>query len=280
MRPDDSQRTYLEVLRQRLEVQAVLMLSDPDIYLVIVKQPQSDEGIRRILFHDHIVVEHQISTWHLEKAAVHGMDERLAVLLGKSEIIWDKDSYMKQMMQRLSQLPVSLQKRSICREYSRLLRFFCETKECLQKGRALDAYHTLIQSLHSWARLIVCEAGMQPHSALWSQVKQLDPSVFKLYEELSINREALEKRIELLMLAMEFAITSKLKVSVRFLRDVMETQSGPWRLQELMNHPEIKEAEIELPILLEKMVQRSLIQEVACKGLEHGMKELCFILPK
>jgi len=287
IRPDANQQTYLEMLQKRFDVQAVLILPDSDMlvpfregtfYIVVVNQPDVDTVFRRMRIQKQIIVEQQISTWHLEKAAACGIDERLAAMLGKAEIVWEKDGYMKQMKQRLCRLPESLQKKFICREYSRLLRFCHEAKERLQRGVALDAYHSLIQSLHSWARLIVYEAGEHPQTALWSQVKQMDASVYKLYEELSYNAEALEKRIELLLLAMEFWITSRMKDSVRFLIEVMEKKNGPWSLQELMNHPLIQEAEIEIPLIVDKMVQRSLIQEVACSEGPHSDKEICFIL--
>lgn len=286
-RPDDNQQTYLELLQKRMDVQAVLILPDSDMlvpfregtfYIVVVNHSHVDTTIRRMRIKKQVIVEQQISSWQLEKGAVNGLDERLAMMLAKAEILWDKDGYMKQMKQRLGRLPEILQKKNICREYSRLLRFFHETKERLQQGMALDAYHSSIQSLDSWARLIAYEAGENPQAAIWSQVKLLDYSVYKLYEELSFNVEALEKRIELLLLAMEFWITSRMKNSVRFLMEVMEKRNGPWSLQELMNHPLIQDAEIEVPLIIDKMVQRSLIQEVACSDRQNGAEEICFIL--
>lgn len=280
-------QTYLKNLQQRLDVQAVLVLYDSDmlvpfregvIYFVVVNTPQAEEKIRRVLFQDDVIIERQISTWQLERGAVHGLEERLAAMLGKAEIIWDKDHYMKQMKLRLGMLSSSLQKKLICREYSQILRFFHETKEFLQQGMMLDAHHSSIQTIHYWARLIVYEAGEHPQPALWTQVKQIDPSVYKLYEELSFHAEALEKRIELLVLAIEFWIASRTKESVRYLVEVMETKSGPWSLEELMNHPLIQEAEIEIPLIIDKMQQRLLIQEVVCREGENGDRETGFIL--
>ncbi|GED67645.1 hypothetical protein BRE01_13470 [Brevibacillus reuszeri] len=286
-RPDDNQQTYLELLQKRMDVQAVLILPDSDMlvpfregtfYIVVVNHSHVDTTIRRMRINKQVILEQQIGSWQLEKGAVNGLDERLAVMLGKAEILWDKDGYMKQMKQRISRLPEFLQKKYICKEYSRLLRFVHETKERLQQGMALDAYHSSIQSLDSWARLIVYEAGEHPQAGLWSQVKQLDYSVYKLYEELSFNAEALEKRIELLLLAMEFWITSRMKSSVRFLIEVMEKKNGPWSLQELMNHPLVQDAEIDIPLIIDKMVQRSLVQEVDCSDRQNEVEEICFIL--
>jgi Helix-turn-helix domain len=287
MRPDDCAETYLQTLRKRLDVEAVLMLPDPDMlvpfregtfYLIVVNQPQTKSITRRLHIQGKVIVEQQVSTWQLEQGTVRGFEERFSVVLKKAVVVWEKDSYMSMMKQRLYQMPRTLQNMHICREYSQLLRFFCETKECLNRGMSLDAYHAVILSLHAWARCIIYEAGERPACALWSQVKLLDPSVYKLYEELSINAEALDKRIELLLLAIEFWLSSSMKESVRYVLEIMETKPGPWRLSELMLHDEMKRAKIELPLLLEKMVQRSVIREVSLAVDESEQEEICFIL--
>ncbi|MGG3885110.1 hypothetical protein [Brevibacillus panacihumi] len=288
MRPDDCIQSYLQTLQKRMDVVAVLMLPDPDMLipsreglfmLAVVNHPQAECVTRRLRVAGRMIVEQQISIWKLEQGILRGLDERLVTIIQKADVIWEKRAgYVTQIKQRQSQLPEELQKKFICIEYSRLLRYFCETKECLQRGIKLDAYHAMIMSLHSWARCIVYEAGRQPEAALWAQVKLLDPSVYKLYEELSVSAEALDKRIELLVLAIEFWMSSAMKESVRFIIELMEKKEGPWRLAELMNHPEILHSQIELPLLLEKMVQRSLIREVALYVEELACEELCFIL--
>lgn len=283
MRPEESQQTYLGLLQKRLDVQAVLLVSESPFrerafYLILTNHPEGEGTVRRIAFQGQLITEQWMSVWHLEKKAACGLDENLAHLLAKAEIVIDKDGYMKQVRQRLRRLSDSLQKKLICREYSRMLLFFHEAKECLQHGLTLDGYHSFVQALHAWARLVVYEMGEHPQASLWSQVKQLDSSVYKLYEELSTNDETLEKRIELLVLAIEFAVSSRMKYSVRFLLELLETKEGPWRMQELMNHPAVQSAGIEIPVLIDKMVQRSFIQEVVCPGKQEGEREVCFIL--
>lgn len=283
----DCKELYLQTLIKRSEVAAVLMLADPSMlfpfreeafYLIVVDQPQTEPMTRRLLTQGTPFVEQQVSTWQLEQAAVRGLDERLSTLLKTAMIVWERDGCVSQLKQRFSPMPKTLQNMYICREYSRLLRFFCQTKECLNRGMSLDAYHSLIQSIHAWARCIIYEAGEQPSCGLWTQVKQIDPAVYKLYEELSINAEALDKRIELLELAIEFWLSTSMKDSVAFIVEIMQTKSGPWRFSELMMHDDIKRAEIELPLLLEKMVQRSLLREVSLVLDEAGREEVGFIL--
>lgn len=281
--PEEIQQTYLELLQTRLDVQAVLMLPDFSFrdgpsYFIVAAKPDVQETIRRVQILDRVFTEQWISAWQLEKSAVYGTDEKLVAMLRRSEILLDRDGYMKQLKQRLIRLSDSLQKKLVCREYSRLLRFFHEAKEWLQQGLTLDAYHGFVQALHAWARLVVYEMGEHPQTALWSQVKQLDSSVYKLYEELSMNTETLEKRVELLVLAIEFGVSSRLKDSSRFLVELMETREGPWRLHEIVNHPAVLTAGIEIPLLIDKMVQRSLLQEVICPTDGEGERETCFIL--
>lgn len=288
MRRDESGQTYLETLKRRSDVQAVLMLPDSEshvayregaFYLIVVNQPLEHVKTRCLLVRDRLIVEQKISVWELERGVVRGLDERMVGILQRAEVVWEKEGYVNQVKTRLCRMTGDLQKKQMCSEYSRLLRFFYETKEYLQQGMVMDAYHALVMALQAWARHIVYEAGEHPSGALWSQVKQLDPSVYKLYEELSLNAEALNKRIELLVLAIEFWLSSNLKESVRFLLEVMATRKTPWRLPELIQHPEIKQAGIEIPFLLEKMVQRSLIQEVVIStDDDFPGKEIGFIL--
>ena len=80
-------------------------------------------------------------------------------------------------------IPEHIQKLRVCEEYSCLLRHYLEAKELLQQGCALDAYQSILHALQVWARLVIWKRTTAL-PAIWMQVKQLDPSVFKLYEEL------------------------------------------------------------------------------------------------
>lgn len=287
MRPDESEKTYLEMLHSRTDVQAVLMMPDSGphmtyregtFYLLVLNQPLDDVVIRCLHFQDKLVVEQQISSWHVERGIIEGLDEQVTAILQQAVIVWEKDEYISRVRERLCSVSKSRQKKYICREYSRLLRFFYETKEYVQQGMMLDAYDSLVKSMQAWARHIVYEAGQQPTASLWSQVKQFEPSVYKLYEELSHSTEALHKRIDLLVLAIEFWLSSNVKESACFLVKVMATKASPWRLSELLQHQDIRGVGLEIPLLLEKMVQRSLVQEVVISCDDAAYKEIGFIL--
>jgi len=288
MQQDEHMGSYLQLLQRRSDVLAVLMPSDRDWHVtsregiffltLVVNQPPDRLATRYLHVHDKLIAEHPISVWELERGLAHGLEERMVSFLLNAEIVWEKDGYFSRVKNRLSRVPDAWRKRQMCREYSRILRFYYEIKGYVQQGMILDAYHVGVCALQAWARYIVYEAGEVPSSALWAQVKQMEPSVYKIYEELTLNQEMLDKRIELLVLAIEFWLSSKLKESVVFLLDVMAARSSPWKLSDLMQHPEIREAEIEIPLLLEKMAQRFLVREVLISAEHPGCKEVGFLV--
>ena len=65
------------------------------------------------------------------------------------------------------------------------------------------------QITSSSCAVAVIENGLFPEVTVWSQVKKIDPAIYKLYEELIISDEPLEKRLELLFLASEFFIHNR-----------------------------------------------------------------------
>ncbi|WP_228728194.1 nucleotidyltransferase-like protein [Brevibacillus composti] len=269
----EAHKQFLQTWQSRQDVQAVVALPEhikippfheKAAYLVVVNSSEDHPAVRQLLTKEEVILEQQVSVWELEKGIIHGLDENLVTWIQHGEVVWDKDNYIVRLKQRLHRAPESLRKRMLCREYSRLLHAFQATRDFLQEGMILDAYHALLKALYAWAKWIVYHAGEQPEYAIWKQVKQLDPSLYKLYEELTLNHEELEKRVELILLPMEFFLSSRMKESVRYLIEVMETRRGPWKLYELAEHASIAKYGIETSLLIEKMVQRSLVQETVC----------------
>jgi hypothetical protein len=273
---------------RREHVQSVLVVHQHDyspfldganlLYLVVVNRPEPQWETKHLVFEGECIVEHQISQWQIESWAVHGADERVIYWLSQAEIVLDKNDYMKTMKERLLRLPLQTQKLRVCEEYSRFLRYYLEAKELLQQGFALDSYQAVLNALHSWARLVVYEANHQPEISIWMQVKQLDSSVYKLYEELIASNEPLEKRIELLLLPIEFSIMSKMKTCTQFLADILQSRNRPWSMKELLQLPELAKSQIDLHLLLEKMAKRSLVHEVLVPKESEQIFEKAYLL--
>ncbi|VDG99398.1 Uncharacterised protein [Lysinibacillus sphaericus] len=106
-------------------------------------------------------------------------------------------------------------------ELAKLVRRYMEGKTFFEQLHYMDAYHHAVQSLHHLARLSVIEKGILPEVTVWSQVKKIDPSIYKLYEELIMSDEPIEKRLELMFLASEFFIHNRTEYGARHILEVM-----------------------------------------------------------
>lgn len=153
------------------------------------------------------------------------------------------------------------QKKNIFREFIKLVCRYTEAKEFLKQGYFLDSLNSVHQSLHHSARLAVLEVGERPRLNLWEQVRVIDSSVYKLYEELSTSTEPLDKRIELFLLALDFSVLSRLENGVEYLLDVLRSRKEPWTLEEIMEQSFINAHAHAMKSILDKMVKRSLLQE-------------------
>ena len=96
---------------------------------------------------------------------------------------------------------------------------------------------------------------------VWSQVKKIDPAIYKLYEELIMSEEPLEKRLELLFLASEFFIHNRTADGAEHIIDVMSKQEQ-WEIQELHEHEELQMYSIDLEVFIEFLVDKGFIDSV------------------
>ncbi|MGC5325795.1 nucleotidyltransferase-like protein [Brevibacillus sp. SYSU BS000544] len=247
------------------------------VYLVIVNKAERNWETNYYLHGDIKVVEHRLHQWHFEKLVMQIGNHMLFSMLQNAQIISDRLAYWENNRDRLTKLPYPIQKKFVCMEYSSFLRYYFEAKEFLQRGYALEAYQAVLNALNSWSRLVVYEAKQHPGPFLWNQVKQIDSTVYKLYEELVESSESLEKRIELLLLPIEFHIMSKMKDATAHVTDLMKTRNGPWSFRELLDHPEIGLGEEELTLLLDKMVKRSFIRVIPLKQVADVLVEQGFV---
>lgn len=208
-----------------------------------------------------------------KKAALHIIDEKYLVeiiLVGihrrvmdwvlNGEVLLDKDGFIERIRKKLHQFPVSERKNKICIEFAKLVRSCLYGKELYEGNQYLDAYYQMVRSLHHLARLSVIEHGFHPEVTLWNQVKQIEPEVYKLYIELVQSSESIEKRVGLLLLAIEFAISSRARIGSSYLIEIMKTKKTPWTISELMNEKDLKGLSNDIEILLQYLVEKNVLK--------------------
>jgi len=285
---DSILRVYKEIMSESDDVISILLIDNRDkcssllggaslVSIVIVNRAEPRWKTRQYRLKGIDIIEHCISQWQMEQWAVYGIDEGIAVLVDSAVIVTDPVNYMASMKKRLSRLSPLAAKIKVCEEYCRFLKRFLEAKELLRQNRTFDAYYAVLNALHSWARLVLFEAGEMPFPDLWKKVKQVDSSIHKLYEELISGPEALEKRIELVMLPSEFSIMSKMRGCTKLITDILQSHQRPWLLSELENHPDVVKAKIDLSLLLDKMVKKSLIHQVYLKQHGHDIDAIAYV---
>ncbi|KXH78844.1 nucleotidyltransferase-like protein [Sporosarcina sp. HYO08] len=204
----------------------------------------------------HVISEKQLRKWLLL-----GSRRKVVDWLFYGKIYFDRNEFVEQLKKELEQYPFYGRKMKMGLEFSKLVRDYTEGKTFFEQGNYMDAYHHVVKSLHHLARLAVIENGLFPEVTVWSQVRKIDPAICKLYEELTMSEEPLEKRLELLFLASEFFIYNRTADGASHIIEVM-ARKGLWTIQELHEHKELRMYSIELEMFVEFLVEKGFIQVI------------------
>lgn len=231
------------------------------ILLMIVKELEVPVYIKHYTYENkkaalHIVREDQLKEWLLL-----GSNRKIVEWITQGKILFDRNEYMNQLKDELRDFPFHERKRKIGFEFAKLIRRYMDGKVFFENKQYLDAYNHVVHALHHLARLAVIENGFLPEITVWNQVKQIEPEIFKLYEELIMSDESIEKRLELLFLASEFLIHSRTRFCASHLLEVME-EKDQWTINELLSNPALAYYGVDLGILLEFLVEKNLIEEI------------------
>lgn len=233
------------------------------LVLVISEKKQPTNYISHYIKEDYRIQERWIHREGLESWILNGENRNIIQWLLQGEILIDKDTYLEGLRHRLLEFPSELREKKLFIEFSWFLRKYLQSKEYIKQGQALDAYSNILEALHHWARIVIIESGKHPEVMVLKQVRQINPGIYKLYEELTESKETMEQRVQLVLLACEFSVMSKMKECCKILFRVMDSREEPWTAKELKYHPELVDLHVELALVLKKLQKKSLIKEVA-----------------
>jgi hypothetical protein len=190
-----------------------------------------------------------------------GSNRKVFEWLDTSKILFDRNEYIANLKKELRDFPFYGRKIKMGLEFSKLIRRYVDGKALFEDRLYLDAYNHVVHSLHHLARLAVIENGLHPELTVWHQVKQIEPEIFKLYEELVNSEETLEKRLELLFLASEFMINSRIHLGTVHILDVLNEKES-WSIDDIMNEEELLPYSLDLEILLGYLIEKHLVEVV------------------
>ncbi|QPC45803.1 nucleotidyltransferase-like protein [Mangrovibacillus cuniculi] len=225
------------------------------ILFVILKQAEEDVFIKHYSFDEkkaalHLVTEKQVLEWLLL-----GSNRKIIDWLMNGKIVFDRNEYIEKLKTELNEFPFHGRKLKMGIEFARLIRRYRDGKSFFESHQYLDAYNHIVHSLHHLARLAVIDHGFHPEVTVWNQVKKIEPEIYKLYEELVMSEETMEKRLELLFLASELLILQKVEQGSAHLFGVLEEKDS-WSIQELLKHEEVKSYGIDLTGMLEFLIEK------------------------
>lgn len=193
---------------------------------------------------------------------LNGENRGIVQWLLSGELIVDKKRYLESVRKDLLHSPLEMRQKKLFIEFSLFLRRYLQGKDYIQKGHVLDAYNNVLEALQHWGRICIVESGQQPEVMVWRQLKEINLGVYKLYEELTLSLESLEERVELVLLACEFSVMSKMEDCCAILFQVLQSREQPWTANELKYHPDLIDLHVELAIMLKELCERGLIRIV------------------
>src|SRR5699024_3032506 len=244
------------------------------VLLIIVRSLETDWQEKHYeLYNGKTAVMHTI-TEDLLRRWIDTSGYRKAVewiIAGKT--IFDRNEYISRLKEQLRSFPHEKRDLRKAMEFGKLIKSYTDVKDLYISEQYKDAYTRMIHSLHYLARLAIIEKGYYPEVTLWNQVKKIDPEVYKLYDELIRSNEEIAKRVELMILAADFAISRKAKVSAKHLLDIMETKNGAWSYEEIKQNANVQPYELDLNAMLNYLTEKGILGAVRIGTKGEGLYE-------
>lgn len=236
-----------------------------DLLLVIVLDDGENSVASCHYVHEGVrVLERRLSKALFEKRIFSHDDREVIHWLLEGDIWLDSGRYMSQLQTTLALAPVIVKQQKLLTEFSSFITNYLQCKEFLIEDQILDAYTSVLKAIHHWARIAVIEGGVHPEVTVWKQVRQFNPGIYKLYEELTTSSETLRQRVELVLLGCEFSVMSKMENCCALLVRIVEEAEKPLSVGEILLHPYLEglPSYNHVPLILNRLSRKSLIREV------------------
>ena len=134
----------------------------------------------------------------LRKWLLIGSNRKVIDWIFFGKVLFNRNDFFHKLKIELQEFPYKSRKIKTGIQFLKRIRRYSEGKEYFDKGCYLDAYSHVVDSLHHLGRLSIIDSGFYPEVTVWEQVKKIEPAIYKLYEELVMSHEPIEKRLELL----------------------------------------------------------------------------------
>ncbi|WP_152658580.1 nucleotidyltransferase-like protein [Oceanobacillus sp. CFH 90083] len=249
--------------------------------ILIVEKTQFDhpitDGFDSILL---IIVENQEVDWFVKHYEVNGQTVAMHIVTKLLLMDWldtsgyrraaewviygrkayDRNEFVKELKEELQSFPEDKRMLRKMIDFGKLLKNFSEGKALYESKEVMDSYSKILNALHYLARLSVIDQGYYPEVTVWNQVKNIDLEVYKLYEKLMDSTENLEKRIELMLIAMDFVMLNKAESASIHLLNLLNKKDGYWSYASITALPEIEYYTLDLHAIISYLEEKDIIE--------------------
>ncbi|WP_188456799.1 nucleotidyltransferase-like protein [Virgibacillus oceani] len=230
------------------------------ILLIIVEKSDIQWHVKHYEFDDKTAAMHIVTNELLRKWIDTSGYRKAIAWLTYGKVIFDRNEYIADFKEQIRDFPHDKRNLRKAIEFGKLVKSYSEVKDLYESSQYKDAYSRIVNSLHYLARLAVIEKGYHPEVTVWNQVRQIDPEVYKLYDELIQSNEELDKRVQLMILATDFVISNRARVSAKHLLDVLKEKDESWSYGELKDHPLVEPYALDLTAMLAYLVEKGIVQ--------------------
>ncbi|GAB3042432.1 nucleotidyltransferase-like protein [Virgibacillus ainsalahensis] len=232
------------------------------ILLILVSESEQPWQVKHYEFEDktaalHIVTKDLLMEW-IDTSGYRKAVEW--IIYGRK--IFDRNDFVSGLKEQLRDFPVEKRDLRKVIEFGKLIKSYREAKELFESNQHKDANSKILYSLHYLARLAVIEKGYYPEVMVWNQVNQIDIEVYKLYEEFIESSEAIEKRIQLMLIAMDFVISNRAKHAVNYLLNIMQAKNTAWSYAELKELAMTAPFSLDMSAIISYLVDKDIINTV------------------
>lgn len=231
------------------------------LLLVVHREAPSEGATEHWKWGDARLEVHRVHPRRLEERLADGDDGPWGEWFVRGEILVDPEGWLSGLRRQLGIRPQATRERKLLAEFSRFVETCVQAKQDMKEGRVPDAFSHIVASLHHWAQIVLVEEGLYPGRRMWEEIRRVNPGIYKLFEELTTSSESPDKRVQLLLLACEFAVLTKMKTSCALLLRILASRRAPWTVRELERHPDLQGLGLNLALVLQTLVKRGYIRE-------------------
>ncbi|WP_347861304.1 nucleotidyltransferase-like protein [Salimicrobium sp. PL1-032A] len=229
------------------------------ILLVVVKEAEDPWYVKHYEFDGRSAALHVVEESLLNRWIRTSTFRRAVEWVTDGTVVFERNDYIRLLKKELQQFPFEQRGKKKVIEFAKLIRNYSESKDLYNSRHYLDAFSRMVRCLHYLGRLSIIEKGFHPEVTVWNQVKRIDPEIHKLYQELIESEESVDKRVELMVLALEHSISRRAENSMQHFFDVMKEKEESWTFGELKVHPDVEDYALDLSAMMEFAVKKGYV---------------------